>query len=197
MRSPRRLIALMALFISAEASAQSVYLNGTRVDGLTSAKIEKCAVEFDAKGNVLLTCPGYAVKVDGAPAKPSPGAETPTQITKHYFLVSEQSVVGATDFDIDVFINSKFYRRLHSHEESYVGEVTPLLVPGKNVVTLIARKRAGGSRKSFSPEHYFRITLGEGAEAQSQVMIDNPLLTYQRTAADASDDTRELTIVAR
>lgn len=197
MRSARRLTALFALLAPAGATAESVYLNGTRVDGLTNTKIEKCAVEFDAKANVLLTCPGYSVKIDGAPAKAQAPAETPTQITKHYFLVSEQSVVGATDFDIDVFVNSKFYRRLRSQEEPFVGEITRLLVPGKNAVTLVARKKAGGPRKSFSPEHFFRVIIGEGAEAQSQVMIDNPLITYQRTAADAADDSQELTLTAR
>jgi hypothetical protein len=194
MQSPRRLAALFALVVPSGALAESVYLNGTRVDGLTNTKIDKCAVEFDAKANVLLTCPGYSVKVEGVPAKAPAPAEAPS---KHYFLVSEQSVVGATDFDIDVFVNSKFYRRMRSQEEPYVGEITRLLSPGKNAITFVARKRTTGSRKSFSPEHFFRITVGEGAEAHSQVMIDNPLLTYQRTAADAADDSQELTLTAR
>jgi len=193
------LAAAMAL-LPLNAWAGSVYLNGVKVDGLTSTKIDKCSAEFDAKGNVLLDCPGYAVKVEGAEAyKPPPAKEAPppTQITRHYFLVSEQGQVGLSDYDIDLFVNSKFVRKLRSEEEQIVTEITKHLQPGRNVVTFVAHKRAGKERRSFSPEHFYRVIIGEGAAAGDKVMIDDALITFQKSAADTADATQEFALDAR
>jgi len=196
----RRLACVIALLGPMPASAGSVFLNGTKVDGLTNTKIDKCSAEFDAKSNVLLTCPGYAVRVEGAdPAKPPPAKEepAPTQVNKHYFLVTEQGQIGASDYDFDLFINSKFVRKLRSEEEQIVTELTKHLQPGKNVVTFVAKKRVGKDRHSFSPEHFFRVIIGEGAAGGDKVMIDEALVTFQKTAADTADATQEFALDAR
>lgn len=194
----RRIAPLLALLAPAPALAGSVYLNGTKVDGLTNTKIEKCSAEFDAKGNVLLDCPGYAVKVEGGQAeKPKKDLPPPAFITKHYFLVTEQGQVGAAEYDYDLFVNSKFVRKLKSDEEQIVTEVTKHLQPGKNVVTFVAHKRAGKDRKSFSPEHFFRVIIGEGAAGGDKVMIDEALISFQKTAAETADATQEFTLEAR
>ncbi|HEY3447060.1 MAG TPA: hypothetical protein VGK67_11880 [Myxococcales bacterium] len=196
----RRIVVLIALLAPLPAMAGSVYLNGTKVDGLTNTKIEKCSAEFDAKSNVLLNCPGYAVKVEGAEAQKPPPAKdepAPTQIAKHYFLVTEQGQVGASQFDIQLFINSKFIRTMRSEEEQIVTELTKHLQPGKNVVTFVAKKQVGQDRKSFSPEHFYRVIIGEGAAGGDKVMIDEALITFQKTAADTADATQEFTLSAR
>ena len=196
----RRLACAVALLAPLPALAGSVFLNGTKVDGLTNTKIEKCSAEFDAKGNVLLNCPGYAVRVEGAeahhPAAPK-DQPAPTLITKHYFLVTEQGQVGASEYDFDLFINSKFVRKMRSEEEQIVTEVTKHLQPGKNVVTFVSRKRVGTERRSFSPEHFYRVIIGEGAAGGDKVMIDEALITFQKTAADTADATQEFALDAR
>ena len=114
-----RLAALLALtLVPAQAGAVSVYLNGTKVDGLTNTQIDKCGVQFDAKGNVQLTCAGYSVKVEGSDAvKPAVADDAPpARITKSYFMVTEQALQGATEYDYEVYINSKFVRKLRSDE---------------------------------------------------------------------------------
>ena len=198
----RRIAVLVALLTPLPVLAGSVYLNGTKVDGLTNTKIEKCSVEFDPKSNVLLNCPGYAVRVEGAEAQkpPPPNAKdepAPTQITRHYFLVTEQAQVGTAQYDIQLFINSKFVRTMRNEEEQIVTEITKQLQPGKNVVTFVAKKQAGKDRKSFSPEHFYRVIIGEGAAGGDKVMIDDALITFQKTAADTADATQEFTLSAR
>ncbi|MGC4115336.1 MAG: hypothetical protein QM765_12170 [Myxococcales bacterium] len=201
MNALRLIVVLFTLLAPLPALAGSVYLNGTKVDGLTNTKIDKCAVEFDAKANVLLNCPGYAVKVEGAEAQklppPAKDEPAPTQITRHYFLVTEQGMVGASQYDIQLFINSKFVRTMRSEEEQIVTEVTKHLQPGKNVVTFVAKKQQAKDRKSFSPEHFYRVIVGEGAAGGDKVMIDDALITFQKTAADTADATQEFTLVAR
>jgi hypothetical protein len=67
-------------------------------------------------------------------------------------------------------------------------EVTKYLKQGPNKVYIMAKKNLSGGRKSSSPQHYFRLIIGEGAPSQGQnVFIDRELLSYKRTAAETED----------
>ena len=200
MRQTMRLAAPLALLLMPGlGQAASIYLNGTRVDGaagLANLKIEKCNVSFDDKSNVHIDCPGYAIKLDGNGEKPSAADDSGTgKLTKRYFLVTEQAQQGATEFDIDVFINSKWVRKLRSSDEQLVEDITKHLKAGKNVITFAAKKKpAEGARKSFSPEHFYRVIIGEGAANGDKVMIDDTVMTFKRTAAEDKDVSEEFTL---
>jgi hypothetical protein len=201
MKLLRRVAPWMLLLLPAQALGGSVFLNGTRVDGLANTKIDKCSVEFDAKGNVLLNCPGYAVSVEQgtapAPEKKDDNAPPPVSITRRYFMVTEQAQQGMTEYDIDLFINSKFIRKLKGDEEQIVSEITKNLLPGKNTITFVAKKHIAKDRRSYSPGHFFRVVIGDGNSGGDKVMIDEALLTFQKTAADTEDATQEFTLNAR
>ena len=182
------------LLLNGTALAGSVYLNGVKIDGVSNQKFEKVTVRIDEKGNVLIEAPGYAVKqVEGQ----QPEAPTTGAISKHYFLVTEQNVVGMTEYDVDMYVNSKWVRKLKSSEDQIVSDITRNLTPGKNTVMFIAKKTAPDARKSLSKEHFFRIIIGEGNMSGDHVMIDNPLVKFERTAADASDTSQEFSLNAR
>jgi hypothetical protein len=187
---------LSLLLFSGSALAGSVYLNGVKIDGVTNQKFEKATVRIDEKGNVLIEAPGYAVKqLEGGPL------ETPVSnsgvIHKQYFLVTEQNVVGMTEYDIDMYVNSKWVRKLKSVEDQIVSEITKNLVPGKNTVMFIAKKVAPEARKSLSSTHFFRIIIGEGTMSGDHVMIDNPVVRFERTAANTDDISKEFSLTAR
>ena len=183
------------LLFSGTALAGSVYLNGVKIDGVTSQKFEKVTVRIDEKGNVLIEAPGYAVKqVEGQQPDAPP---TSASISKHYFLVTEQNVVGMTEYDVDLYVNSKWVRKLKSSEDQIVSDITKNLVPGKNTVMFIAKKTAPEARKSMSKEHFFRIIIGEGNMSGDHVMIDNPVVKFERTAADNIDSSQEFSLNAR
>ncbi|GHG92056.1 hypothetical protein [Comamonas sp. JC664] len=134
-----------------------------------------------------------AAKVPTAP----PPSSGPARLTQRYWLVTEQPVPGMTGYDIDVFINSKWLRKLRGNEDQVVMEVTRSLQPGANTVTFIARKGPAGDARSSSPGHVFRVIIGEGNEGGGNVMIDNPLIRFQKTAADTQDATQEFTLTTR
>ncbi|MBJ6765189.1 hypothetical protein JGU66_30870 [Myxococcaceae bacterium JPH2] len=145
-----------------------------------------------------------AVPAAGTPPVASPATVTPTaavtgpaRLTQRYWLVTEQSVPGMTEYDIDLYVNSRWVRKLRNNEEQVVMDVTKNLLPGDNTVTLIAHKSASGSRRSTSPQHVFRVIMGEGNEGGGNVMIDNPLIRFQTTAADTQDVTKEFTLTTR
>jgi hypothetical protein len=239
MRHPflRAALAAAVAFAPAVALAGSVYLNGIKIDGVTSQRFEKATVRIDEQGNIFIEAPGYAARVMNvtppappaaptppaptvavAPTAPAPAAPTPAptqapapatpvtpaptssgpaRLTQRYWLVTEQSVPGMTEFDIDLYVNSKWVRKLRNNEDQVVADITRSLLPGANTVTLIAHKAATGSRRSVSPQHVFRVIIGEGNEGGGNVMIDNPLIRFQTTAADTQDVTKEFTLTTR
>jgi hypothetical protein len=86
---------------------------------------------------------------------------------------------------------------LRNNEDQVVADITGQLRPGPNTVTLMARKVTGGARRSTSPQQVFKVIIGEGNEGGGNVMIDTPLIRFQKTAADAQDATEEFTLTTR
>lgn len=192
------LLVVMATLGPPSAFAGSVYLNNVNIDGVTNQKFEKVNVRIDEKGNLFIDAPGYQVRaVEGGPPKAEDPAGAP-RLTRRYWLVTEQTVSGMTDYDIDLYVNSKWVRKLKNAEEQIVTEITKHLLPGKNVILLIAHKLpAAGARRSLSADHVFRVIIGEGNVGGDNVMIDNPIVKFERTAADAQDVSREFILTTR
>ncbi|MBL8924586.1 MAG: hypothetical protein JNJ54_37395 [Myxococcaceae bacterium] len=191
---------LLALCLSTAASAGEVFVNGVNVDGLTNQTFSKVNVVIDEKGNVHIDAPGYAVKkVTIAPDKASAAVREEGVVTKKYFVVTEQNVLGRTEYDIDLYINGKFIRTLRSDDEQIVSEITRYFVPGKNAVLFQARKVQAhkDQPKSTRSEHFFRVIIGEGSMTADQVTIETPLIKFERTAADVNDVRQEFSVTTR
>ena len=200
MRRIEAIIGVGIALLSASALG-SVFLNGVNVDGAAlTQKFERCTVTFDGKGNVLIDAPGYAIQSVSQPpaaAEPPVAATAPGVLSKKYFVVSEQSMPGMTQYDIDLFINAKWIRKFHSDDDQVVTEVTQYLHPGPNRILFMAKKNIVGSRKAFSPAATYMITLGEGDASGDKVVIDNPLVTYKRSADQMDDASQEYTVNGR
>ena len=183
----------------------SLFLNGVNIDGVRGQSFEKCrTVKVDERGDVHLDCPGY--QVEGAPAAtpaaprpaaPAPAAASSGAVSKHYWLVTEQNDQGAAQYDLDVFINAKWVRKVRAGEEQIVMEITKLLQPGQNKLLFAATKHLEAGRKSASPSSFLKVIVGEGEAGGGNVMIDNPLLECKRTAAETDNVNEEFTIQAR
>ncbi len=185
----------------------SIFLNGVNIDGLRSQNFEKCrSVKIDERGDVRLDCPGYEVQAPaaaqaGAPAAPVAPSSIPAAasgpITKHYWMVSEENDGAGTQYDLDVFVNSKWVRKIKAGEPQIVLEVTKYLQPGSNKVLFAATKHAEAGRASTSTNSFLKITVGEGEAGGNTVMIDNPLVECKRTAAETDNVNEEFTLQAR
>ncbi len=195
-----RLLLLLALGWALGAPAAEVYINGVNVDGLANQSFEKVNVKLDEKGNVRIDAPGYSVKrvTVAPPADPAPVANEGI-ISKKYYLVTEQSPQGATEYDIDFFLNGKFVRTMHSADDQLISELTSTLRPGRNQVLLQAKKHLATPQepRSTSKTAVFRVIIGEGKSSTDQVVIDRPVITFTRTAADQNDVTQEFTLTTR
>lgn len=193
----RILLALCCL--SLPALAVEVYVNGVSVDGLTNHTFEKVTVRLDERGNVQIDAPGYSVKkvnLSGTTEKPR---QPESAITQKYFLVTEQTPAGMTEYEVDLFLNGKFMRTLKSGDDQLVTDITKQLKPGQNLVIVQAKKRYAdpSSPKSMSRSHVFRVIIGEGNTSSDQVTIEKQLVTFTRTAADTTDVTQEFSFTTR
>jgi hypothetical protein len=190
MRSPapsfaRAVVAAVVVATTAVAAHAGIYLNGVNIDGVTGQTFENCTVTIDDKGNVLIVAKGY--EVQGAPTKPATAVEpaTPVEpVTKRYFLVSEQNIVGMAQYDIDVYVNSQWVKRIGAAEPQVVVEVSKYLHKGKNVVHFTATKNTKEPRKSTSPQHFVKVHIGDGNIGGNNVMLEGSLIEYVRTAAE-------------
>lgn len=186
----------------------SVFLNGVNIDSLRSQSFEKCkTVKIDERGDVFLDCPGYQVETQPTPAAtPAPtvppaaplvSAVVASALTKHYWMVSEDANSALAQYDLDVFVNSKWIRKIKAGEPQIVLEITKYLSPGPNKILFAATKHVEAGRKSTSPASYVKIVVGEGEAGGSTVMIDNPLVECKRTAAETDNVNEEFTIQGR
>jgi hypothetical protein len=98
---------------------------------------------------------------------------------------------------VDVYVNAKWVKRFKSDDEPAPLEITKHLVPGKNRILFAATKNLSAGRKSTSPNLFFRFLVGEGDLGGGNLMIDNPIIDLQRTAAEADNVNEERELVAR
>lgn len=133
-----------------------------------------------------------------APATPGPVAAPAAQLTRRYFLATEQTQPDGTQYDVEVFINASWIRVLRSSDPAWVGEITRYLRPGPNRITLAATKKlAGVERRHYTRDVSMRVVIGEGNVGGDHVMIDAPLVLLTLNAAEIDDRTQEYTIEAR
>jgi len=198
------LFGIAALLVTGAALARSIYLNGVKIDAVMSQLsgnvFKNCEVKIDAHGNVIITAPGYNIKTIGSPtADPPPGptpvAATGGKLTRRYWLVTQRE--GDAQYEVDVYINSAWVKKIRSRDEQIVYELTKHLKPGRNVVHFSGKKDLSGGRKAFGENVFVRVIIGEGNVGGDNVMIDNPLIDRRWTAAKTDPVSEDWDLNAR
>ncbi len=192
----RTILRSLVLLLTSQAALGAVFLNGVNIDGVVNQTIEGCTVKIDEKGNILITAKGYQVQASTPTPQPAPAAAAAEPVTKQYFLVSDMTAVGA-QYDVDVFINSVWVKRVAAKDQQVILDISKHLRKGKNKVHMTAVKNLKEGRKSMSPNDWLKLHIGEGSVSDDNVMIDNPLLEYTRTAAEVETFENEFDVVGR
>ena len=202
-RTSALICALMAIILVPNVGfGASLSLNGVPIDGTTNQRFEDCTVVIDQYGNINIIAKGYAVSSGATAAVPEAKEATPAAIggtpTKRYWVVTDKSAPGMTQYEIDVFINKKWVRTFFAEEKHVVVELTQFLKVGPNKITFVAKKKIDSAgRKSSSPKHYFRLVIGEGHLGGRNVVITKKLIDYRRTALEAKDFKSDESVTAR
>lgn len=193
----RRLALIVVLvLVPLAAHARDVYFNGVKLDAsmlIKSQTFPACEVRFDDNGDIHITAKGFKVEVQPA----GPEAAPPEKLTKRYWLVSKQTRRGMAQYEVDVFVNGTFVKKVRSVDDAVVLEVTKYVKPGLNKLRLVATKVIGDKRLSTSPNDALEVVLGEGNVGGGTVSIDKPWVTYRRTAHETQNFSDEYTFTGR
>jgi len=187
-------LVLLASLAGRPARAVEVFFNGVRVSGLKSQEFRNCAVRFDATGNVYITAKGYSVKrVDDTGG--SKTAPTSPGVAKQYYLVAKTSRVGYAQYDIDVYINGKWVRKVRNSETQVVVDISHNLRSGKNVIHFAATKNYGSKgRLSTSAVDEIKVFVGLGSKGGGTVNITTTLADFKANASTTANFGQEQTI---
>src|SRR5262249_41187551 len=105
---------------------------------------------------------------------------------------------GIVQYDVDVWINGGFVRRIKSVEDPVVVEVMKYIRPGENKFRLYAQKNVpDGRRQSQSPTDTLEGFIGEGTLGGATVSIERVLGTFTRTAAETGNVSEDFAVVAK
>jgi hypothetical protein len=100
-------------------------------------------------------------------------------------------------YDVDVFVNGAFVKKVRSTEDPTVLEITRWIEPGANQVRMVAVKNIPEQRASMSPADTMDILVGAGNLGGATVNIERVLATFTRTAAETDPVTEEFSVHAR
>ena len=169
--------------------AGNVYLNDEKIETLAKeVNLKGVDVRIDVKGNVYITAKGVKVTTSSDKGKSPPDKATGGEVTKRYWLVTMQNRVGATQYKVDLFLNGKWTKQVHSKNAQEFFEITRYLKAGSNTVHLTATKDyGGGTRISSSAADYYDVLIGEATESQGRIMMTKKLVEFRRTA-DETDN---------
>ncbi len=174
------------LLPSAPAHALEVYLNGVRATGLKNQTLQNCTVSFDENGNIRIVAKGYAVKKVGNEG----GAPAATR--GKYFLVSTFNRLGYAQYDVDLYINGRWARKVRSTENQVIMEISKLLPSGRVTLLFAATKNLGDKpRLSTSASDYLQVIVGEGTAGGGTVNITRTLADFRATAERTSNFNQE------
>lgn len=221
LRSLRPALWIAMALAPAVGVASQLLMNGVpigkvelRVQGLEDVTFEKCTtVRVEKNGDVKIDCPGYDLHQAGGtgtdaqassggqaaqpaqPEKPPPPAAELGKISKRYWVVASQTQPGATQYDIDLYVNKKWVHRFKNGDGTAVVEITKNLAAGDNSVIFAATKSAE-PRKSTSADAAYKFIVGPGDIAGSNLRLDKMDIQYQKTAADTDNSTDERNLPA-
>jgi hypothetical protein len=190
----------MLLCDASPGYAGNVYLNDDKIESLSKEVVLKNVdVRIDVKGNVFITAKGVKVTTTTDKGKaPPPDKATATEVTKRYWMVTMQNRTGATQYKVDLFLNQKWTKQVHSKNSQEFFEITRYLKPGANAVHLVATKDyGGGTRISSSAADYYDVIIGEGSESQGRIMLTKKLVEFRRTAEETDNRQAAYTVEVR
>jgi len=127
-------------------------------------------------------------------APPATGTTSP--LTKRYFLITQGTGGSAVGETVRVDVNGTRLREVDSGASQVIDDITDQIRLGSNSVTMTSAKKPTYVPSAASST--FQVIIGEGhVEAGGRVVIDLPVVTYTRTAADSTGSARTFTLDGR
>lgn len=190
----RRLFVFELIFFSLLVTslwAGSIFLNGVKIDGVRDQEFKAVNVKIDKDGNIHISAPQYIVKTAD---DPNQKATAPAQ-AKAYFLVTQISKDGRGGYDIDLFINGNWIKKITNKDEQIVMDLTKYLQNGKNTIRLTGVKAKDEVANPVS-NGFTEVIVGEGAAGKNNVVIDRPLIDFKFLSKESNPIIKDFDIEA-
>ncbi len=182
---------LLLVSVALPLSGGSVFLNGVKIDGVRDQEFKAVNVKIDKAGNIHISAPQYIVKSgDVQPHKPA----QPAQV-KSYFLVTQISSGGRGGYDIDLFINGNWVKKITNKDDQIVMDLTKYLQNGRNTIRLTGVKAKDVAADPVS-QGFTEVIIGEGVAGKNNVVIDKPLIDFKFMSKDANPVIKDFDIEA-
>lgn len=172
--------------------AGSIFLNGVKIDGVRDQEFKSVNVKIDKDGNIHISAPQYIVKT--ADEKPQQ-TQQPTE-AKAYFLVTQISPSGRGGYDIDLFINGTWIKKITNKDDNIVMDITKHLQNGKNTIRLTGLKAKDVTADPAS-SGFTEVIIGEGLAGKNNVVIDKPLIDFKFLSKDSNAIIKDFEIEAK
>jgi hypothetical protein len=194
--------ATLIVAVAGTAEARNVYLNGIKLDSSVAMKpqtFKDCEVRIDERGDIHITATGYKVVAPEGekPAPPPGGATGPAEGDRRFWLISKFNDRGAAGFDVEVYINNTFVKKIRAGDDPLVLDVSRFIQPGDNRISMLATKNPTAARGSRSPADTLEVVLGEGIASGGTVTIDKVHATFKRNGSESGTLREDYLVTAR
>ncbi len=182
---------MIAILVATPLIAGSIFLNGVKIDGVRDQEFKAVNIKIDKEGNIHISAPQYIVKTSDESAQKQ---AAPVQ-AKAYFLVTQISKDGRGGYDIDLFINGNWVKKITNKDEQIVMDLTKYLQNGKNTIRLTGIKAKDETANPQSAG-FTEVIIGEGSAGKNNVVIDKPLIDSKFLSKDANPIIKDFDIEA-
>jgi hypothetical protein len=190
-----RLFALSVLAVPVVAQSQDLFVNGSRLTGMTGSGLEIRPVQdviVDGSGNVHVIAPDFAVAApDGAPLPIDPAAQE-IVLNGDFYLVTDPVPTGTMPDRIEVQINGNIVRVIQPSEGQLTLRVSEYFRLGQNTVTFRATRTG-----TAQTDNDWRVMVGKGVPGEGVFRLSGTVAMTRSQASLDTESTEFLVTVGR
>jgi len=194
LKSVRPLL-LCLIAMPALAQAQEIFVNGSRLTGMTGAGLEIRPVQdviVDGSGNVHVIAPDFAVAApDGTPLPVDPAAQE-IVLNGTFYLVTDPVPAGTLPDRVEVQVNGQLVRVIEPSEGQLMIPVNEFFRLGANTVAFRAT-RTGSAQTGGD----WRVMVGKGVPGEGVFRMTGTVAMTRGQSSLVSETTEFVVTVAR
>lgn len=183
---------LLGLLAASPVFANDIFLNGTKVVDLKNVELENCSVKFDALGNLQILSPGYRVVTDkdgkvrvvGSSDLSDAKSARAGKLAMRYVL--QYTPNPKVNFQFEVLVNGKSFRKIGLETGAFAVEVTQELVAGANAIRVVGRP--GDANPNGQESDIAALKIFKGSENADGVFVAKPPAVWELVRSSIDRD---------
>lgn len=190
-----RLWLLCLIAVPALAQAQELFVNGSRVTGMTGSGLGIRPVQeviVDGSGNVHVIAPDFAVAAPDGTSLPVDPAAQEIVLNGNFYLVTDPVPSGTLPDRVEVHVNGQRVRVIEPSEGQLMIPVSEFFRLGANTVAFRATRTG-----SAQTDNDWRVMVGKGVPGEGVFRMTGTVAMTRGQNSLASETTAFVVTVAR